>query len=67
MVWGHRFFAMPGNNRESLLKCFEHKLEGVEFDIWITKDNIPIVVHGGKDGHLIEHGLDKTRVQDVTC
>ena len=51
LIIGHRggFFG-PENS----LKCFnlaiENKLEGVEFDVWLSKDGVPMVLHGGIDG-----------------
>ena len=41
------------------MKAFRKSLEagitGVEFDVWLTSDDILIVVHGGNDGELPEH------------
>jgi len=41
------------------MKAFRKSLEagiaGVEFDVWLTSDDILIVVHGGNDGELPAH------------
>lgn len=37
-----------------------HGLEAIEFDIWITKDEIPIVLHGGDNGELNHHFSGET-------
>jgi len=28
----------------------ENQVEGVETDIWLSKDGVPLVLHGGDDG-----------------
>jgi len=28
-------------------------LDGVEFDLWLTSDNVVVVFHGGPNGELI--------------
>jgi len=30
--------------------------EGIEFDIWLSKDNVPMVLHGGPNGQLTKYG-----------
>ena len=64
-MWGHRGGFKPGNTKFAFEKALKEKLEGIEFDVWITKDSIPVIVHGGKDGELSEFGLDH-KVYQVT-
>jgi glycerophosphoryl diester phosphodiesterase len=28
----------------------ENKVEGVETDVWLSKDGVPMITHGGDDG-----------------
>jgi len=61
MVIGHRGGSFGPENS---LKCFEgaiaNNLEGIEFDVWLSKDNILMVLHGGKNGELSDYGVSKT-------
>lgn len=63
MVVGHRggFFG-PENSMKGFRGAVENKLEGIEFDVWLSKDNVPIVLHGGDDGQLTKYGLPDERV-----
>lgn len=58
MVIGHRggFFG-PENSMKSFKGAMEHDLEGIEFDVWLSKDNVPMVLHGGDNGQLSKYGL----------
>lgn len=44
----------------------EHRLEGIEFDVWLSKDKVPMILHGGSDGQLELYGLNDERVFDWT-
>jgi glycerophosphoryl diester phosphodiesterase len=44
----------------------EHGLEGIEFDVWLSKDNVPMILHGGSDGQLELYGLHDERVFNWT-
>jgi len=61
MVIGHRGGSFGPENS---LKCFEgaiaNNLEGIEFDVWLSKDNVLMVLHGGKNGELSDYGVSKT-------
>jgi len=63
MVVGHRggFFG-PENSMKGFRGAVENKLEGIEFDVWLSKDNVPMVLHGGDDGQLTKYGLPDERV-----
>jgi len=62
-VLGHRggFFG-PENSMKGFRGAIEHNLEGIEFDVWLSKDNVPMVLHGGSDGQLTLYGLEEERV-----
>lgn len=62
MVVGHRggFFG-PENSIKGFRGAIENNLEGIEFDVWLSKDNVPMVLHGGSDGQLVLYGLEEER------
>ena len=43
------------------------QVEGIEFDVWLSKDNVLMVMHGGRDGDLGQYDLPDDRVFDWTC
>ena len=51
LVVGHRggYFG-PENSLKTFKGAIENDLEGIEFDVWLSKDQIPMVLHGGDDG-----------------
>lgn len=56
-IEGHR-----GMNRkfyENTLKSFSQaiscKIDSIEFDVWLTKDKVPVIMHGGDKGQLTPH------------
>ena len=56
-IEGHR-----GMNRkfyENTLKSFSQSIsssiDSIEFDVWLTKDKIPVIMHGGDEGQLCPH------------
>ena len=40
----------PDNSMTNFKSAVELKLEGIEFDVWLSKDNVPMVLHGGSNG-----------------
>ena len=46
------------NSMKSFDKAIQYKLDSLELDIWLTKDKIPVILHGGKQGQLYDHILD---------
>ena len=65
MVVGHRggFFG-PENSMKGFRGAIENNLEGIEFDVWLSADNVPMVIHGGSDGNLNIYS-DEGRVKYV--
>jgi len=59
LVIGHRggFFG-PENSMKGFRGAVEHKLEGIEFDVWLSKDEVPMILHGGQNGELSLYGLN---------
>ena len=53
MVVGHKggFFG-PENSIKAFRGAIDNNLEGIEFDVWLSKDNVLMVLHGGDDGEL---------------
>ena len=63
----HRGGSWTIDNSISNFKAsVENKVEGVETDVWITKDGIPMVLHGDNDGQLTLYGLQNEFVYDWT-
>lgn len=54
-IEGHRGAGHmePENSIKAFKKAIALGLEGVEFDVWLTKDDIPIVLHG-LEGAVVE-------------
>ena len=46
------------NSMKSFIQAIQYKLDSLELDIWLTKDKIPVILHGGKEGQLYDHFLD---------
>jgi len=44
-----------------------NNVEGVETDVWLSKDGVPMIVHGGDDGELTLYGFPDKFVYDLTC
>lgn len=64
---GHKIFVEGhrGVNREfyqnsmkSFSQAIKYGLDSMELDIWLTKDKIPVILHGGNEGQLYEHIKD---------
>lgn len=47
-------------------EAVKHNLEGIEFDVWLSKDEVLMILHGGSDGQLELYGLHDQRVFDWT-
>jgi len=58
-IEGHRGAGHlePENSLKAFNKAIELGIDGVEFDVWLTKDNVPVVVHG-LPGGIIEFEED---------
>eukprot|EP00386_Alphamonas_edax_P014975 GDKI01045822.1.p1 GENE.GDKI01045822.1~~GDKI01045822.1.p1 ORF type:complete len:120 (-),score=24.77 GDKI01045822.1:2-361(-) len=65
-LYGHRGFgcSMPGcasdvaeNSMEAFSLAVQHQADGIELDVWLTKDGKLVVAHGGpsdEGGHMDE-------------
>ena len=53
-IEGHRGVnrELPENTIESYKRAIEYNLDGIELDVWLTKDKIPIIIHGGENGEI---------------
>jgi len=54
------------NTLAAFQKAIEHGCDSIEFDVWITKDKIPIVIHGTKDGNIRETTNGDGKIESFT-
>ena len=52
----------PENSMKAFRGAVENKMEGIEFDVWLTSDGVPVVIHGGLDGQLDYPGFESSYV-----
>ena len=47
-IEGHRGVnkEFPENTLRAFQNALDNEIDGVELDVWLSKDNIPVVVHG---------------------
>ena len=51
-IFGHCGGFQPGNTLFAFKQAKEHNLDGVELDVWLTRDKQLAVLHGSNDGQL---------------
>ena len=53
-IEGHRGVnkEYPENTLRAFQNALDNEIDGVELDVWLSKDNIPVVVHGSFFGFL---------------
>ena len=75
-VEGHRGFCAlyPENTLLSFEKAMELGVDAVEFDIWLSKDKVPVLMHDGSPartcgviGHLRDMTLSEIKQLDPCC
>lgn len=71
IIAGHRGGFKPDNCLMAFKKAKKSELQVIELDVWITKDDVLAVIHGGYDGEMppkIGDAPDKakTYVYDLT-
>ena len=49
----------PNNSMKSFKGAIAHKIDGLEFDVWLSRDKIPVILHGGQNGELEHFGRPK--------
>eukprot|EP00347_Sterkiella_histriomuscorum_P006964 403350767 len=54
-IQGHRGGFQPENTMMAFQQAVEHDIKAIEIDIWLTSDNIAVILHGGEDGELNHH------------
>ena len=66
VIEGHRGGKFEYDNTMAAFhKAVEHGLKSVEFDVWLTQDKVPIVIHGGLAGE-IEHACPHLGITETT-
>ena len=56
MIIAHKGGFKPDNSLRAFKEAIRHGFEGIEFDVWLSKDNVLMVLHGGYDGELKHYG-----------
>ncbi|VTZ66703.1 glycerophosphodiester phosphodiesterase, putative [Plasmodium chabaudi chabaudi] len=62
----------PENSLYSFKYARDSGLDGVELDVWLTKDNKVIIIHGTDEGHIYNtlscgDGNENVRIEDITA
>ena len=42
------------NTYASFKRAIQYNIDGIELDVWLSADNVPVVLHGGSDGDISE-------------
>ena len=65
LVEGHRGFCAeyPENTLISFEAALDLGVDGIEFDIWLTKDKVPVLIH---DGNVLRTCGVNRHVRDMT-
>lgn len=65
LIFGHRGFPkkFPENSLEGFYYCLKKGIDGLEFDVHLTKDNIPVIIHDEKINRTT-NGRGKIRSYD---
>jgi len=66
-IEGHRGAGHlePENSLKAFKKAIELGIDGVEFDVWLTKDHVPVVVHGLPGGVVEFEGDIKLIISEI--
>jgi len=53
-IEGHRGAGLmePENTIKAFRRAIELEMDGIELDVWLTKDQVPVVIHGKDDGEV---------------
>ncbi|CDW73445.1 glycerophosphoryl diester phosphodiesterase [Stylonychia lemnae] len=65
-IQGHRGGFKPDNILPTFQKSLDNNLEAIELDVWLTKDGLIVVCHGGDDGNLKDYGLPEEFIYEWT-
>jgi glycerophosphoryl diester phosphodiesterase len=56
----------PENTLSAFQKAIDMGLDSIELDIWLTKDEIPVVIHGGPHGEISETTNGEGKVNELS-
>jgi glycerophosphoryl diester phosphodiesterase len=60
IIVGHRgFFTVLENSLKAFQTAADKGLRMVELDIWLSKDNVPVVIHCNEEGCVSSNVIDK--------
>ena len=65
IVEGHRGYCAkyPENTMLSFEKAMELGVDAIEFDVWLTADKVPVLIH---DGNCLRTCGEDVHVRDLT-
>lgn len=71
LIFGHRGypFKFPENSLKGFQYAIDHGIDGLEFDVHLTKDNVPVIMHDEKidrttDGKRLIHDYTLKKLQE---
>lgn len=76
LMEGHRGYCAkyPENTMLSYKKALELPLDAIEFDVWLTKDKVPVLMHDGNavrtcgvNRHLRDMTLEEVKQLEPAC
>jgi len=71
-IEGHRGMGRyePENTLQSFARSVDEQLDGIELDVWLTKDQIPVIIHAltidGAGGYIAFDDGSKKQVFEMT-
>lgn len=74
IVEGHRGYCAkyPENTLISFEKAIELGVDAIEFDVWLSKDKVPVIIHDGDvdrttdgEGHIRDKTLEEIKQLDA--
>ena len=67
-IEGHRGVNKiePENTLKSFIQSYNKNLDGIELDVWLSKDRIPVVIHGTEEGGIEETINGNGKIKEMT-
>ena len=66
VIEGHRGGRLDyENTMGGFEKAYQNGVKSIEFDLWLTKDYVPVVIHGSNDGRVMHVNADLGITEDT--